>query len=90
MNRYSNRWIGALAVAALTLTAPVSAAEAIKVVAPDTIDYVQEAKAPGVATAIVAGDPAQGPYTMRAKLAPGAKVPAHTHPDGRTVTGRGR
>jgi quercetin dioxygenase-like cupin family protein len=86
MNRLGNRWIGALAVAALTVIAPISAGEAIKVVAPDAIDYVQEAKVPGVATAIVAGDPAQGPYTMRARLAPGAKVPAHTHPDERTVT----
>lgn len=42
---------------------------------------------PGVQTAVIYGDPAaSGVYIIRAKLAAGAKVPPHTHPDTRYDT----
>ena len=42
---------------------------------------------PGVQSAVISGDPtAPGLYVIRQKLAAGAKVPPHTHPDTRYDT----
>jgi quercetin dioxygenase-like cupin family protein len=57
-----------------------------KVIAADRIDYQPDAHLRGVSVAVLNGDPARGAYTMRVRFAPGTKVPAHMHPDERTVT----
>jgi quercetin dioxygenase-like cupin family protein len=42
---------------------------------------------PGAKMVLVYGDPKQeGPYVIRVKLPAGYKLPAHKHPDARTVT----
>jgi quercetin dioxygenase-like cupin family protein len=63
-----------------------SDAQQVVVHEPAGIVFRQDVRMPGVSVAIVAGDPASGPYTMRVKFEPNTRVPAHTHPDDRTVT----
>ncbi len=76
-----------LVVALFSVTAGAAGAEAVRVIAPEDLHYVADARAPGAAIAVVTGDPkAAGPYTIRARLAAGATTPAHRHPDTRTVT----
>jgi quercetin dioxygenase-like cupin family protein len=54
---------------------------------PDAIKWTSPPTLPGVQTAWVlgAGDKA-GPYLLRGKLAPGARIPPHTHPEERNGT----
>lgn len=63
-----------------------TSAPSVAVLAPQDVRYVEDAKVPGVAVAVVAGDPRTGHYTLRVRFAASAKVPAHVHPDDRTVT----
>ncbi len=63
-----------------------TSAPPVAVLAPQDIRYVEDAKVPGVGVAVVAGDPRTGHYTLRVRFAAGVKVPAHAHPDDRTVT----
>lgn len=65
---------------------PAYAGEGIDVFTPGTIEYRQDERVPGVAAAVISGDPRKGYYTLRIKFAPGTKIQAHTHPDERTVT----
>jgi len=58
----------------------------IKILSPDSIAFKADANIPGVAIAVVAGNPKDGPYTIRAKFSPGVRIPAHFHPDERVVT----
>lgn len=58
----------------------------VQVVAQDTLVYRTDPNVPGVGIAVVAGDPASGPYTIRARFAPGTQAAPHRHPDTRTVT----
>lgn len=67
-------------------SADAAFAPSVAVLAPQDIRYVEDAKVPGVGVAIVAGDPRTGHYTLRVRFAAGVKVPAHAHPDDRTVT----
>lgn len=67
-------------------SADAASAPSVAVLAPQDIRYVEDAKVPGVGVAIVAGDPRTGHYTLRVRFAAGVKVPAHAHPDDRTVT----
>lgn len=61
-------------------------AEQVVVREPTSIEFTRDARLPGVSVAVVAGDPSNGPYTMRVRFAPDTEVPPHTHPDARTVT----
>jgi len=70
----------------LALLCGSAAAEEARVVAPESLVYRADAAVPGAAIAIVAGNPQQGPYTLRAKLERGARTPPHSHPDTRHVT----
>lgn len=63
-----------------------SAEEAIRVFAPESIEYKADANVPGVAVAVLAGNPKQGAYAVRVKIAPGARLAPHYHPDERIVT----
>lgn len=58
----------------------------VKIIAPGGITYKADANVAGVSTALIDGDPKNGPYTVRAKFAQNVKVPAHSHPDTRVVT----
>lgn len=70
----------------LALLCGSAVAEEARVVAPESLSYRADPAVPGATIAIVAGDPQQGPYTLRAKLARGARTPPHSHPDTRHVT----
>jgi quercetin dioxygenase-like cupin family protein len=63
-----------------------SAAEAVTIVMPEQAVLKPVPDLPGVTAAFVAGDPAHGAYALRARIAAGAKLPPHTHPDTRTTT----
>ena len=56
-------------------------------VMPDAIKWSSPAALPGIQLAFVlgAGDK-PGPYLLRAKMAPGSRIAAHTHPEERTGT----
>src|SRR5690348_13992068 len=63
-----------------------SADQEVQIFLPDSVQYKSYPGLLGVSSAVILGNPAEGPYTVRAKLRPGARVPAHFHPDTRTVT----
>jgi quercetin dioxygenase-like cupin family protein len=58
----------------------------VKILAPGAITFTADANVPGVAVALVDGNPKDGPYTVRARFDANIKVPAHSHPDTRVVT----
>jgi quercetin dioxygenase-like cupin family protein len=64
----------------------VSAADPVKILAPDAVAFKSDANIPGVAIALIAGNPKEGAYTIRAKFSTGVRIPAHFHPDERIVT----
>lgn len=54
---------------------------------PDRIPFVSPPGLLGVQVAQLLGDPKQPtPYLIRVKLADGARIPPHTHPDARSST----
>jgi quercetin dioxygenase-like cupin family protein len=54
---------------------------------PSDLKWVSPPNLPGMQTAWVVGAERQsGPYVLRVKLAKGAMIPPHTHPDARTTT----
>ncbi|EXF94565.1 signal peptide protein [Pseudomonas fluorescens HK44] len=56
-------------------------------VTPKDIKWADNPALPkGAKTAVIQGDPNAGPYIVRVKLPPNYILPAHTHPDERTVT----
>jgi quercetin dioxygenase-like cupin family protein len=63
----------------------VSAGE-VTILAPDAVAFKADANIPGVAIALIAGNPKEGAYTIRARFSTGVKIPAHFHPDERVVT----
>lgn len=66
---------------------PAFAADPIRAMAVDSIEFKPDANVPGIATALIAGNPKQGPsYTVLAKFSPNTRVPAHFHPDQRVIT----
>ena len=73
-------------VAAVLWAVGAQAADEVKIISPDSVVYRAESSVPGVSTALIDGNPKQGPYTVRAKFAQNVKVPAHFHPDTRIVT----
>ena len=54
--------------------------------APESIVYQPTPYIPEIGVAVLSGSTKEGPYTFRAHLPAGLKLPAHTHPDTRTVT----
>jgi quercetin dioxygenase-like cupin family protein len=71
----------------LSIHVPAFAADPIRAMAVDAIEFRPDANVPGVATALIAGNPKQGPnYTVLAKFSPNTRVPAHFHPDQRVIT----
>lgn len=76
-----------LLLAGVALLAQAQAPTApLRVITPDTLQYRSEPGAPGAEVAVVAGNPQQGPYTIRVRFAPGVRTPPHWHPDQRVVT----
>lgn len=66
---------------------PAFAADPIRAMAVDSIEFRPDANVHGIATALIAGNPKQGPtYTVLAKFSPNTRVPAHFHPDQRVIT----
>jgi quercetin dioxygenase-like cupin family protein len=71
----------------LPINVPAFAADPIKAMAVDSIEFKPDAHIPGIASALIAGNPKQGPnYTVIVKFSPGTRVPAHFHPDQRVIT----
>jgi quercetin dioxygenase-like cupin family protein len=70
----------------LALACAAASAAEVKIIAPGAITYKADTNIPGVAVALIDGDPKGGPYTVRAKFSPNVKIPAHFHPDARFVT----
>jgi len=64
----------------------VSAADQVTILAPDAVAFKADPNIPGVAIALIAGNPKEGAYTIRARFSTGVKIPAHFHPDERIVT----
>jgi hypothetical protein len=63
------------------------AAEAIRAMTSDSIEFKPDPNVPGIATALIAGNPKLRPtYTVRAKFSANVRVPAPLHPDQRVVT----
>ncbi len=54
---------------------------------PDAIRYISPPGLQGIQVAQILGDPKKAePYLVRVKLAAGARIPPHTHPDARSTT----
>jgi len=58
----------------------------VTILSPDTVAFKADANIPGVAIALIAGNPKEGAYTIRARFSTGVRIPAHFHPDERVVT----
>ena len=77
----------ALLAVALIAAGPAAAlADEVTILAPGAITFKSDANIPGVAIALIAGNPKEGPYTVRARFDKNVKIPAHFHPDSRVVT----
>ena len=73
-----------LALAGLSVAAV--AADRATIVTPEQVALKPVPGLDGVSAAFIAGDPAHGAYALRARIAAGARLPPHTHPDTRTTT----
>jgi len=70
-----------------TMSSGGAAAAAPTIVMPDALTWTPAKNLPGVWMATVYGDPTTtGVYTLRVKLADGAKIPVHWHNDSERVT----
>lgn len=60
----------------------------LSIVRPEAINWSENKSVPpGMMMSILSGDPTKpGPFTFRAKIPAGYKLPPHRHPDTRTVT----
>ena len=68
-------------------TVAVAQSNAPVPVLPDTLRWVSPPNVSGLQAAWVLGaEQKPGPYIIRVKLATGARIPPHTHPDERTST----
>ena len=77
------RFAAALAV----LCGCAALAQTPKPVAPEDLRWMSPPNLPGVQGAWVVGsEKAAGSYLFRVRLAKGARIPPHTHPDERTTT----
>lgn len=83
--------IGGLLLAASLIAGPATAdapaPTAPQVIVPDALRWYAPFGNDSVQVAWVLGtEAAPGPYLLRVQLAPGARIPAHRHPDGRSTT----
>ncbi len=63
------------------------AADPIRSMTVDSIEFKPDAHIHGIASALIAGNPKEGPnYTVIVKFSPNTRVPAHFHPDQRVIT----
>src|SRR5215471_3516529 len=54
---------------------------------PSAIKWIPSPMVPGTQRAVLLGDPTQaGPFVMRVKVPPGARIMPHMHPEARTYT----
>lgn len=81
------KWIAASVLLASAVGLAQSQATPPAPVMPDAIKWTSPAALPGIQTAWVlgAGDK-PGPYLLRAKMSPGSRIAAHTHPEERSGT----
>jgi len=77
----------ALAIGCLGTSPSWGEADAYIMFTPSDIKWVDNPALPkGAKIAILKGDPKKDAYIYRVKFPPNYSVPAHTHPDDRTVT----
>lgn len=81
-------WIALLGcAAALTCTATHAADLSPAPILPGSLQWISPPTLPGAQLSwVLGGEKIAGPYVMRVKLAPGARVTPHTHPDTRHST----
>lgn len=89
--RFPQFAIGCLLLAtnlvASSATADGPAPATPQVIVPDALRWYAPFGNDSVQVAWVLGtEAAPGPYLLRVQLAPGARIPAHRHPDGRSTT----
>jgi hypothetical protein len=80
-------WMLSLAMVASLSGAAMAAEETISITTPDKLEWKDYPGLPGVKFVVVDGNPREaGPYTIRAKFAPGTMSRPHWHPETRYVT----
>ncbi len=85
----TGRALAALALIAALAAPPVVLAQgpAPSVISPEAARWLSPPNLPGVQGAWLVGGPdKQGAYLFRVKMAAGARIPPHTHPDERSTT----
>jgi quercetin dioxygenase-like cupin family protein len=78
-----------ITLAACALLSGVALAQVIapSAILPGSLKYAGNPAMPGAESAQIVGEPQKAaPYLVRVKLAAGAKIPPHTHPDERNST----
>ena len=90
MHRFGRPTALLFALAAIALTAPALAQDAMKVtmVAPDGLAWKDNPAVKGAQTAVLFGDPTKAGeiFVTRTKLPPNTQIPAHTHPNVESAT----
>jgi quercetin dioxygenase-like cupin family protein len=80
-------WLGMVAFAAAVATHAFAQGTAPVVIGTDGVKWASPPGLPGVQGAwLVGGQDKPGPYIFRVRLAAGARLPPHTHPDERSTT----
>jgi len=77
---------GATRIFATLMGMGAARADDVKILAPGAITFKADANVPGIAIAVIDGNPKEGAYTVRAKFSQNVKIPVHFHPDTRVVT----
>lgn len=76
-----------LVFASVVLTGAAAAGDAPAPILPESLRWVAPPNVPGLQVAWVLGaEQAPGPYLLRVRLARGARIAPHTHPDERNTT----
>lgn len=78
--------IGLVLIAALSVAAATQPNAPVPIL-PDSLEFAGLPAMPGAESAQVVGEPQKAaPYLLRVRLAAGARIPPHTHPDERNST----
>lgn len=81
------RWIGMVVLAAAVASVAFAQGAAPVVIGAQGVKWESPPGLPGVQGAWFVGAPDKpGPYLFRVRLAAGARIPPHTHPDERSTT----
>jgi len=76
-----------LVFASAVLTGAAAAGDAPAPILPESLRWIAPPNVPGLQVAWVLGaEQAPGPYLLRVRLARGARIAPHTHPDERNTT----